>query len=47
MDLIQNTSSLSKVKDEAITFCHELSETIYQLADEKFIKLEKRREIGG
>jgi predicted nucleotidyltransferase len=33
--------------DEAIAFCHELSETIYQLADEKFIKLEKRTEIGG
>lgn len=33
--------------NQALAFCHELSETIYQLADEKFIKLEKRREIGG
>lgn len=33
--------------NQALAFCHELSETIYKLADEKFIKLEKTREIGG
>ncbi|MGF1672483.1 MAG: hypothetical protein ACFCUV_02225 [Rivularia sp. (in: cyanobacteria)] len=32
---------------QALAFLNELSQTIYQLADKKFIKLEKRREIGG
>ncbi|MBF2017624.1 MAG: nucleotidyltransferase domain-containing protein [Rivularia sp. T60_A2020_040] len=33
--------------NQALAFLNELSKTIYQLADEKLIKLEKRREIDG